>query len=205
MATVPTTISPSAAIASYFERPLLLSTENRKEYEAMFKALAAMLKPQDEFEWFLVGDYLHENLQIRRWRKAETAIIEMTRKDALRAALESALEGEDRSHLIDGYIEAWFKDDEGKLSVLEVLGRRGLDERHITAHAMTLRLSELDKIQRMIGDSVHRRAASVQELEFYRIAASWRAPKDLPALVDAAAAAIPIVPTTEANCPVKAP
>jgi hypothetical protein len=192
MSTVPTTISPSAAIASYFERPPLLSTESRREYEAMFKALAAMLKPQDESEWFLVGDYLHETLQIRRWRKAEAAIIEMMRKDALRAALESALEGEDRSHLIDGYIKAWFKDDEGKLSVLEVLGRRGLDERNITAQAMTLRLSELDKIQRMIGDSLRRRTASVQELEFYRLAASWRAPKDLPALVDEAADAIPI-------------
>ena len=52
---------------------------------------------------------------------------------------------------------------------------------------MALRLPELDKIERMIGDFERRRSAVLRELEDYRVYASWRAPKDLPALLDAAA------------------
>ena len=199
MNTVPAKISPHAAIESYFLRPPLLSTESRNEYEAMFKALAAMLKPQDASEWFWTGDYLHYSWQIRRWRKSAANIIELMRKDGLRAILESVVEGEgaERSRLIDGYIESWFKDDESKMSILDVLARHGLNEGHVTAQAMALRLPELDKFERLIGDFERRRSAALRELEDYRIAASWRAPKRLPALIDAEADAVSIAPTTD--------
>jgi hypothetical protein len=81
----------------------------------MCKVLAARLKPQDEFEWFLVYDYLHYSWQIRRWRKAAAALIDTIRQDALRAVLESILDSdvEDCRQLIDGHVDNWFKEDEG--------------------------------------------------------------------------------------------
>jgi hypothetical protein len=201
MNTVPAVISPPASIESYFKRPPLLSTESRREYEAMFRALAARLKPQDEFEWVLVYDYLHCSWQIRRWRKAAAALIETIRQDALRAVLESILESDDKDgrQLIDGYVDNWFKEDEGATkSAFEVLARRGLNEDHITAQAMAMRLPELDRAEGMIGDFERRRTAVLREFEYYRIAASWRAPGGLPALLDAAAGAKPAVTTGEA-------
>jgi hypothetical protein len=200
MNTVPATISPPPAIASYFLSPPLLSTEGLPQYQAMFGALAATLKPQDEIEWFLMGDYLHHTVQICRWRKAAAALIETMRKDALRAVLETAIEDtvEDRDQWIDGYIDGWFKEGDCKLSVLKILGRRGLDEGHVTAQAMSLRLPELDKVEGMIGDFERRRTAVLRELEYYRIAAFWRAPKELPALIEAAADASPGLATGEA-------
>jgi hypothetical protein len=189
MNTVPAEISPPTAIASYFLNPPLLSTEARDEYDAMFKALAARLKPQDEIEWLLMGDYLHHSVQIRRWRDAEGDLIDMMRKDSLRAILQSVFDDtvEDRDHWINSYIDSWFKNSDGKQSVLRILKNHGLYEGYITAQAMALRLPEVDKIERMIGDFERRRRATMREFEYCRIAAFWRAPKDLPALIDAAA------------------
>jgi hypothetical protein len=167
----------------------------------MFKALAARLKPQDEIEWILLNDYLHHSWQIRRWRKAAAALIETIRQDALRAVLESILESEvkDRRQVIDGYIDNWFKEGESATkSAFEVLARRGLNEGNITAQAMAMRLPELDGIEGLIGDFERRRTAVVREFECYRIAASWRAPKGLPAFIDAAADEKPAVTTGEA-------
>jgi hypothetical protein len=50
----------------------------------------------------------------------------------------------------------------------------------------------------MIGDFERRRTGVLREFEYYRIAASWRAPEGFPALVDAAADAKPAVTTGEA-------
>lgn len=200
MNTVPAKISPPDPIAYYFTRPPLLSTEGRSQYEAMFRALAERLKPQDEFEWFWLYDYLHYSLQIRRWRKAVADLIETMRADALRAILESILEGkvEDRSRLIDGYIDSWFEEGEGRMPVLDVLAKRGLNEGHVSAQAMALRLPELDKFEGLIGDFERRRTATLREFEHYRIAAFWRAPQGLPALIDAAADVSPKLTTGEA-------
>jgi hypothetical protein len=49
-----------------------------------------------------------------------------------------------------------------------------------------MRSPDLDRIERMIGDFERRRAAVSRELEYYRIAAFWRAPKELPAPIEAA-------------------
>jgi hypothetical protein len=190
MSDMPTeTRYPFTTIESYFRKPPLLGTEDIREYEAMFKLLSERVKPQDEFELFWVNDFLHECLQIRRWRRSAAALIEMMSKDALRTVLESVIQVDlpDRSRVIDGHVVNWFKDGGDKLAVLTALGQYGLDERHITAQAMSLRLPELDKIERMIGDFERRRSAALRELEDYRITASWRAPKGLPALIDAAA------------------
>jgi len=189
MNTVPAEMSPPAPIESYFLGPPLLSTESPHEYEAMFKALAARLKPQDEIEWLLMGDYLHQSVQIRRWRKAAVFLIEMMRKDALRTVLQSAIDDtvEDRDRWIDDYIDGWFKNGDAKQSELNILRRHGIDEGYITAQAMALRLPELDKIERMIGDFERRRTATLREFEYCRIAAFWRAPKELPAIIEAAA------------------
>jgi hypothetical protein len=173
MNTVPAKMSPPAAIESYFLGPPLLSTESPDEYEAMFKALAARLKPQDEIEWLLLGDYLHHSVQIRRWRKAAASLIEMMREDALRTVLQSVVDDtvEDRDHWIDDYINGWFKGGDVKQSVVNILRKHGIDEGYVTAQAMALRLPELEKIERMIGDFERRRTATLREFEYYRIAA----------------------------------
>jgi hypothetical protein len=100
--------------------------------------------------------------------------------------------------LINGYIDSWFEEGEARMSVLDVLARRGLNEGHITAQTMALRLPELDKIERIIGDFERRRAATLREFEYYRAAAFWRAPKELQALIDAAADASLKLTTGEA-------
>ncbi len=180
---------PSTTMESFFLGPPILGTEQASEYKAMVELMSTKVVPQDEFEEFWINDYVHHCLQIRRWRRAEVAIIEILRKDALRTILASIVEcdADDRNDVIEGHVTNWFKGGAGRQSVLAVLAPYDIDERHVTAQAMALRLPELDKIERMIGDFERRRSAVLRELEDYRVYASWRAPKDLPALLDAAA------------------
>ena len=179
---------PCTPIESYFLGPPLLSTEPGPEYDAMVKALSDRIKPRDEFELFWIQDFAHHSLQIRRWRRAEVAIIEILHKEALRTILRPIIEcdDEDRHDLIEEYASNWFKGSKEKQSVLNFLTPYGIDERHITAQAMALRVSDLAKIEGMIGDFERRRCAALRELEDYRIAASWRAPQDLHTVLDAA-------------------
>jgi hypothetical protein len=190
MSTMPTESRyPCTPMESYFLKPPLLSTEPTPEYNAMVKVLSDRVKPQDEFELFWIDDYVHHSIQIRRWRRAEVAIIEMMHKDALRAILASIVEcdDDDRNDVIEGHAANWFKGIKERQSVLSLLAPYGIDERHVIAKAMELHLPQLNQIERMIGDFERRRSAALRELEDYRVYASWRAPQDLPALLDAAA------------------
>jgi hypothetical protein len=177
---------PCTAMEAFFRSPPLLSIEDTPEYNAMRAMLLNRVKPQDEFEMFWIDDILHHSWQIRRYRKSAADIIGMTQKAALRTLLESVQAVDDQDE-IDDHIENWFKGGQFKDAVLKFLDKYGIEERHITAQAMELRLSQLGQIERMIGDFERRRSGALRELEFYRIAASWRAPKGLPALIDAAA------------------
>jgi hypothetical protein len=171
---------------AFFRSPPLLSIEETPEYNAMRTTLLNRVKPQDEIELFWIDDVLHYCWQIRRWRKGAADIIDMTHKAALRTILESVLAVEDQDE-IDDHIENWFKGGQFKQAVLKFLGKYGIEERHITVRAMELRLPQLVGVERMIGDFERRRSGALRELEFHRIGASWRAPKGLPELIDAAA------------------
>jgi hypothetical protein len=77
----------------------------------MVKLLSDRVKPQDELELFWIDDFVHYCLQIRRWRRAEVAIIETMHKDALRTILASVIEcdADDRGDVIEGHAANWFK------------------------------------------------------------------------------------------------
>src|SRR5947209_360895 len=183
---------PRTAMEAFFSSPPLLSIEEATEYNAMKATLSKRVKPQDLFEEIWIDDFLYYCLQIRRWRKGAADIIDMTHKAALRTILESvmAVDDQDLAYEIDGHIENWFKGGQSKKGVLEFLSKYNIEERYITAQAMELRLPQLGQIERMIGDFERRRSGALRELEFYRIAASWRAPNGLPALIDATADAV---------------
>ena len=180
---------PCTAMEAFFRSPPLLSIEETREYDAMKTKLSNTVKPRDVFEELWIDDYLYYCWQIRRWRKGAADIIDKTHKAALRTVLESvmAVEHQDLRYEIDEHIENWFKGGQFKETVLKFLSKYDIEERHITAQAMELRLSQLGQIERMIGDFERRRSGALREFEFYRIDASWRAPKELPALIDAAA------------------
>jgi hypothetical protein len=177
---------------AFFRSPPLLSIEETPEYYAMKTTLSNRVRPQDVFEAIWIDDFLHYCMQIRRWRKGAADIIDMTHKAALRTILESVMtvDDEDLRCEIDSHIENWFKGGQFKQAVLKFLSKYRIEERYITAQAMELRLPQLGQIERMIGDFERRRSGALRELEFYRIAASWRAPKGLPTLIDAAADAV---------------
>ena len=102
---------PSTTMELFFRGPPILGTEQASEYKAMVELMSTKVVPQDEFEEFWINDYVHHCLQIRRWRRAEVAIIEILRKDALRTILASIVEcdADDRNDVIEGHVTNWFK------------------------------------------------------------------------------------------------
>jgi hypothetical protein len=199
MNTAITKLTPPTEIESFFMRPPLVIGESRLEYERMFTALANTIRPQNPIEWLLVNDILNHSWNIRRFGKAKAALINMNWKDAIRRIAESLLDGdqEERGRVSQDLADGWFTSGEAKETMQTLLAKHQLNEDAIAAQAMTLRLPELDIIGRKMERAMAGRMAIMRDLEYHRVAGTWKMPKDLLQIVDGAADAISIAPPTD--------
>jgi hypothetical protein len=186
-------------IAVFFKRPPILINESPSEYEAVFASLANAIGPENTFEWLLFKDIVELSWEIRRSGNSKAAIINMKWKEALRIMLESLLEGDDeeRIRVAQELADQWFTSAEARTSVLELLQRHQLAEDAIVAQATALGLPELDMLDRKIERARVSRMVIMRDIEHHRIARTWRMPKDLLQIVDAAAEPIPLAPPSD--------
>jgi hypothetical protein len=181
-------------MARFFKKAPLLITESRQEYDALFNCVAQTIAPTNILEWISTRNYIDTEWEIRRKRNAKSAIINMTRKEALRMILESILpEAHDRIELAACMADRWSNPDE-RPDILQLLEMHDLDDDAISAQAMALRVPEIEKIDEMIQQLEISSMARLREIEFHRRASSWRAPKELQQVVDVVAEPIQLPP-----------
>jgi hypothetical protein len=174
-----------------------LSNESRHEYDAMLNALAGSIKPTNPMEWLLVRNVSNMFWEERRLERCKSEIIHMTWKDALVVLLESILDGnaEERRRAAEEHGASWLKNEEdARQQILVLVGRYDLSIDSIAAQAMTLRLPEIEMIDRRLDRLRITKMAMLREIEHYRGAGTWQLPKDLPQIVDTAANSAPLVP-----------
>jgi hypothetical protein len=180
-------------LASLFSRRLLLVTERQEEYDALFYSVAQTIWPTNNLEWIQVRKYVDVTWEIWRLRRHKTAIINMTRHDALRTILESILPQDKlRLTLAAELADAWYEKPAERPIVMSYLRSNDLDDEAISAQALALRSSEIEKIDRMIHQLEISGMALLREIEYHRRACSWHPPKKLMEIVDAVPDPVPL-------------
>jgi hypothetical protein len=159
--------------------PLLIS-EDPSAYKALLATFADAVRPTDPIEWIFVKDCVDLTWEIQRIRRAKAAIIDITRKEALRSILESILEeenlelGEGRIAEADVKADEWYTCPDIKEELTALMARHGLDEQAITAQAFALRSRELEKLEHMLASAELRRSSMFREIATYREGFSCR-------------------------------
>ena len=186
-------------IAVFFRKPPVLISENPSEYEAVFASLVNAVGPNNAFEWLLFKDLVDLSCEIRRSGNSKAAIINMKWKEALHMIAESLLEGdeEERHRVAQELADQWFTNAEARASILELLQKHQLAEDAIVAQATALGLAELDMLDRKIERARVSRMVTMRDIELHRAAGTWKMPKDLLQIVDAASEPIPLAPPND--------
>jgi hypothetical protein len=187
-----------AELLGFFEHPPVLINESSEDYDQVLTSTIKTIEPKNTFEWLLVKDLVDLTWEDRRLGKVKADIVNSTWKEAVRTILESFLPGdlEERHSVARELSEAYFG-TEGRDRVLTILARHKLTEDAIAAHSLTLRLPELELIDRQLQRVRLARIAIARDLLYHRIAGSWKGPADVLAIVDATASSIPLSPSSD--------
>ena len=136
--------------------PPVLITESADEFLRLHDALKDEFKPHGTIEEFKIEEIAALMWEIRRYRRAKTAIL----NSAYRNALGNLLKGicrepglpvfgiDDKEKLA----HQWFGNDQNaKQLVLQKLAYFGLDEHAIEAEAIRIRAAELEKLDPLLA------------------------------------------------------
>ena len=174
-------------IAWLFQKQPLLLGESRRDYDQVCKSLIRSIQPQNHLEWLLLKQAIDFYWETIRWSKAKAAIVHMTFPEALRLVLETIVEGEgdDRRRAVQDHVDSWYTNMEKQEATRKLLMKHLIDESDIVAQAMTLRMPELERIDRALEKNRAGFNATLREIEHYRIAGIWKGGKDLQQIVEA--------------------
>jgi hypothetical protein len=192
-------------IERVFEHPPLMIGERARAYNTVRDALINAIRPQNYIEWLLLKQAADLYWETIRLGKQKAALVAMSWREALGQLLESILEGdeEQRRRGAQEKVNAWFGSSDAQDSVQALLRKHGFDEDTVNTHAMAIRWSELEIIDRRLERVRISQMATLREIEHYRVAGTWQRPSELIQIVDAAVSAIPIAPAGEEVAAVK--
>jgi hypothetical protein len=187
-----------AELQGFFDDPPILINENRDEYYQLRGSIIETIGPRNTYEWMWVKSLLAYTWEERRLEKMKADLVNLTWKEALRTILESLLPGDpvERCRVARECSDGYFG-PEGRARVLSILARHKLTEGAIAAQSLTLRLPELEVINRQLQRAWLARIAIARDIIDHRIAGSWNKPEDVLALVDARKSLIPLIPSSD--------
>ncbi|GJE46231.1 hypothetical protein AEGHOMDF_5431 [Methylobacterium soli] len=158
----------------FADRPLLPG-ENAEQYEALLRIIIQQVKPSDVIEAIWVKDIVDlvwEAKRLRRWR---SQILNQGRLEAGTALILPVIENENHNpftskseHQREATTLAfgWLQNSKTETAAMErMLQARGLTPADVTAQAFQLRLSEVERVERMIASTDHRRDTLLREVE----------------------------------------
>ena len=158
-------------LAFLLEQRLLLPGECAAEYDGLLASIVAAVKPADAIEAIWTKDVVDKIWEVNRLQRFKARLLEAGREQALETILRDALPM-DPGDIGAGYLDTprvaagWAT---GKTQDVKQVGkflqRRGLDAETITATSLVRNLSEIERIERMIGSAEARRDAVLRDLE----------------------------------------
>jgi hypothetical protein len=191
-----------AGLQGYFRKPPLLISESRSDYDKMLNDTIIAFAPTNTFEWLLVKDIADLTWELRRLGKNKAGIVNLTWKEAINMIVASLLTGdqEERRRVAQERADVYFT-EEGQNWVLTLLAKHELTVDSIAAQATTLRLPELNILDRRMERIRVSRMAIARDISYHRVAGSWKGPEKILALVDAKVNSISLVPSSDSAVP----
>jgi hypothetical protein len=189
-----------AQLARIFGKPPILKTESIEDFNLMFNRFAATLRPRDDIESFSVWFYAIKSWELLRYYRIRTGIVDMGRNEAVYFILER-IGNRPGSKSIEPKLVAlaeglFQRPGKARDDLIAFLSTYDIDEDAITAEAVSLRLRELESVDRMIGSVEAGRNVIVREMIFYRqeFATRFReAERDLCAHIEQQAPLAPLI------------
>jgi hypothetical protein len=185
LAREPGSKSLTAMSAKSAPAPLLI-TESRQAYKRMRRGLRKEIDPQGSIERMYLADIAYQEWEIRRWRRAKVALLNVAFRGVLRRLLAELMCGPDQEawELDDMAKEmalAWFSDPEVQRRTAKRLDEYGLDATAIEARVLQQCCSELADFDRLLASAESRRIKAVRALAEYRASLSRHVTKNKPA------------------------
>jgi hypothetical protein len=185
-------------LQGFFDNPPILLNESRDVYDQLLASIIETIEPKNTYEWMWVKSLLTCGWEERRLGKMKADLVNLTWKEAVRNILESLLPGDlaERCSVAREYADGFFG-PEGRERVMTILRRHKLTEDAIAAQSLTLRLPELEIIDRQLHRACLVRIAIARDIVDHRVASSWKSPEDVLVTIDGRAGAIPLSPSSD--------
>jgi hypothetical protein len=168
MVKVPLAVPPSG-VAQLFNDPPLVGDEKREDYEKLFLAIAAAVKPADVMAWIFTWEVACLSWEIKRERVVKANIIRSAQIDAVRDSLEATETGKLSSLLDSGKNDRaarqWASNSKSRREIDTKLTDAGYGPSDILAHAYVLGARNIDAIDRRLASYEVRRMAVLREVE----------------------------------------
>ncbi len=160
-----------------FAQPPLIEGEIEAEYDELMSKVTTTIAPSDDIEAIWVKDIVDLVWESHRLKRFKASLLMASRKkaiDHLMAQTSRSMDDTTRD-LYSGYAASWLTGEAAAVEKLEGLfAKRQLDMNSILAQALADRLSEVERIDRMIASADARRNKALADIEGRREAKARR-------------------------------
>jgi hypothetical protein len=160
---LPSVPTPSTALALAQPAPLATG-EDPATYDDLLARVAAAVKPNGVIEDLLVRDAVDDSWEVLRLRRYKAGYLAVCRRDGMATVLAGL--GEVMSNTL---ARSWAAREPTALAdVRERMAVAGLDHDAVMGSAFAKHINEFDRIERLIGVAMARRAATLREISHHR-------------------------------------
>jgi len=149
-------------LSAPFGPPPLIDGENSAEYEELLARVSATVKPADILEDIWVRDVV--DLVWEAWR-LKAALMAVNAHEGLSAALDPLVEWRERKALVADWIA---REPEAIKRVDQILESAGLTMDAVMAQSLSIKLDDIERIDRMTALAEARRNAILREIDGHR-------------------------------------
>ena len=142
-------------LVSLFNDPPLVGDEKREDYENMFTAVVAAIKPNDAVIWLHAQDFAVLTWEIRRERNLKVQIIKLAQVDVINELLSPARPSvvglPPMPSTTKKRMKLWAADAEARQKTDKKLAKKGFDASFVMTQVFKRVAMQIEAIDRRIG------------------------------------------------------
>jgi hypothetical protein len=163
--TTPASLPERAGRLAFFGPPPILEGEDTAAYDELLARISGAVKPADILEEIWVRDLVDLVWDAFRLRRLKANLLTAVAHEGLRTILGPLIGWEHARHLA----KAWAAREPSAIKQAdELLGSAGLTMDAVMAQALSLKLNDVERIDRMIATAEGRRNAILREVDRHR-------------------------------------
>jgi hypothetical protein len=165
--TTPASLPERAGRLALFGPPPLLEGEDTAAYDELLVRISGAVKPTDIFEEIWIRDIVDLVWEAFRLRRLKANLMTAVAHKGLTVILEPLIGWTDAHHLA----EAWAARERSAIEQVDkLLASAGLTMDAVMAQSLSLKLDDIERIDRMIATAEGRRNAILREVDRHRTA-----------------------------------